>query len=165
MKISKTKFLVAGLLAGTLTFVGCKSDTSADRGTEPTEGTSTGTGTDTGTEGTGTSTDPGTGGSGPSKTKQSDDNLRMPEEDPLRTPEDESVRDAEQEPGVHDDATLDPGVGGSGTGGSGVEDVTEEDDLNEGGNPHEDFRIPDSPTDVVPDEGMNDDLDLPEGAR
>jgi hypothetical protein len=156
MKIPKTKFLVAGLLAGTLTFVGCKSDTSAERTAEP---------TDTTTEDTEAA--PGTGGSGPSKTKTSDFNIRMPYEDPLRLSEEERSREAEAEaePGVHEDATRDPGVGGSGVGGSSVEDVTEEDDLNEGGNIIDHRRIPDSPADVVPDEGMTNETDLPEGAR
>jgi hypothetical protein len=154
MKISKTKMLVAGLLAGSLTFMGCKSDTSAERTDDTTQtgtGTDTGTGT-TGEQGTGTTTPPDTGGSG---TKQTDDNLRMPEEDPLRTPESESIRDAEAEPGVHDDGTLDPGpgVGGSGVD-TGLDNDVPDDDLNEGGNISDDFRMPDSPADDLPESPM-----------
>ncbi|HEX8704425.1 MAG TPA: hypothetical protein VF815_36675 [Myxococcaceae bacterium] len=172
MKISKTKLLVAGLLAGSLTFMGCKSNDAAERTDGTTEGTSTGagTGTDTGTgttgeQGTGTGTNPGTGGSG---TKQSDDNMRMPYEDPLRTPEDESIRDAESEPGVHEGTDLDPGAG---VGGSGVDTGMESDiinaDPNEGGNIDDDFRSPDMPADPVTPEDrmMDDDLSVPEGSR
>ena len=168
MKISKTKLLVAGLLAGSLTFMGCKSNDSAERTDGTTEGTGTGMGTE-GTEGTGTGTgtDPGTGGSG-TDTKQSDDNIRMPYEDPLRTPESESVRDAESETGVHHDTDLDPGAG---VGGSGEESGMESDIIdvgpNEGGNINDDFRSPDMPADpVTPEDRMlNDDLDVPEGSR
>ncbi|MBN1205265.1 MAG: hypothetical protein JXB05_10105 [Myxococcaceae bacterium] len=154
MKISKTQFLVAGLLAGTLTFVGCKSDKSGETppGTDATQDTGTPTGEQP-TEGTstppeGTGTEPGTGGSG-SETKPSDDNLRMPEEDPMRTRDEESAREAESEPGVHDPAT-------GGTGGSGFpeDDTMDEGDLNEGGNADEDFRVPDSPADTIPEEQL-----------
>jgi len=164
------KFLAAGLLAGALTFVGCKSTTSAEQGGTPTGTGTTGTGTDTGTtgtgtgtEGTGTGTNPGTGGAGStddiSRTKQSDDNLRMPEEDPLRTPESESIRGAESEsePGIHDN----PGIGGSGFG----DDTATDETLNPGGNVDDTLRTPGSPADIVPDEGLNGDNDLPEGVR
>lgn len=167
------KFLAAGLLASALTFVGCKSNSSADRTdttTAPATGTDTGTGTSTGTEGTGTSTgtnaNPGTGGSGDSsdisKTKQSDDNLRMPEEDPLRTPENESIRDAESEPGVHDNSAADPGIGGSGfdTGDSSTDET-----LNPGGNVDDTLRTPSSPSDINPDSDINSDSTLPESTR
>lgn len=156
------KFLAAGLLASALTFVGCKSDSSAERTGEPT--TAPATGTDTGTEGTGTSTTPppGTGGSGDiSKTKQSDDNLRMPEEDPLRTPESESIRDAESEPGVHDNRNVDPGIGGSGF----PDDSAIDEPLNPGGNVDETLRTPGSPADIVPENNLNNDSTLPENTR
>lgn len=166
MKLSKGKMLVAGLLVGSLTFVGCKSDSAAERAGDTTDTTGTTTGTETGTtgeQGTDTGTGPGTGGSG---TKQSDDNLRMPNEDPLRTPESESVRDAETEPGVHDDSTLEPGegVGGSGVDPGGVDTGVIDDELNEGGNISDDFRMPDSPSDpVTPEDRMlEDDFDVPE---
>lgn len=163
------KYLAAGLLASALTFVGCKSDSSAERTDTPMApatgtgtNTGTGTGTSTGTEGTGTSTgtnaNPGTGGSGDtsdiSKTKQSDDNLRMPEEDPLRTPQQESIRDAEAEPGVHDNSAVEPGTGGSGfdTGDSAVDET-----LNPGGNVDNTLRTPSSPADIVPDDNLNND--------
>lgn len=162
------KFLAAGLLASALTFVGCKSNTSAERTDEPTTAPATGTGTDTGTgtgtEGTGTSTTPppGTGGSGDiSKTKQSDDNLRMPEEDPLRTPESESIRDAESEPGVHDNSQVDPGIGGSGF----PDDSAIDEPLNPGGNVDETLRTPSSPADIVPENNLNNDSTLPENTR
>jgi hypothetical protein len=165
MKIMNRKFLAAGLLAGALTFVGCKSTTSAEQtGTNtqtPAEGT---TDQGTTTEGTGTQTNPGTGGSGDvSKTKQSDDNLRMPNEDPLRTPENESIRDAESEDerGVHDNNA---GTGGSGFGNDVTNDVND-DALNEGGNVDDTTRIPDSPADTTPDDGMTNDSQLPEGTR
>jgi hypothetical protein len=158
------KFLAAGLLASALTFVGCKSNSSAER-TEPTpepatttEGTSTGTGT----EGTNTNPNPGTGGSGDvSKTKPSDDNLRMPEEDPLRTPEPESLRDAESEPGVHHNSPSEPGTGGSGFGNEDAIDET----LNPGGNVDERLRTPSSPADIVPDDATSSDSEIPESAR
>ncbi|HYI00145.1 hypothetical protein [Hyalangium sp.] len=171
MKNTK-KFLAAGLLAGALTFIGCKSDSSAERteGTPDTTQTTPSTGTPgegSTTEGTSTGTEtppPGTGGSGESdisKTKQSDDNLRMPEEDPLRTPENESIRDAEKEsePGVHDE----PGTGGAGFGNDALEPT--EDNLNEGGNVDDMFRVPDSPADTTPEDGLTEDTQLPEGAR
>ncbi|MDC0711326.1 hypothetical protein POL68_22845 [Stigmatella sp. ncwal1] len=163
MKNLKTKALVAGLLAGTLTFVGCKSDSTMDRPdstpppatdttTPATEGTSTGT----------TATPPGTGGSG-TETRPSDDNLRMPGEDPLRTPENESIRDSETEPGIHHDSDLGPGTGGSGLDNS----VMDDDGLNEAGNV-DDTRLPDSTTDSTlspNDSTIQRDLDVPEGAR
>jgi len=156
MKIMSRKFLAAGLLAGALTFVGCKSDKSAET---PSDTTDQGT-TPPPTEGTGTQTDPGTGGSGDiSKTKQSDDNLRMPEEDPLRTPEPESIRDAESEDerGVHDD--------NAGTGGSGFGNEATDDSLNQGGNVDDTTRIPDSPADTTPDDNMSNESQFPEGVR
>jgi len=167
MKITM-KFLAAGLLAGALTFVGCKSDTSAARPDDTTQ-TTPAPGTEgTGTEGTGTGTEgttppPGTGGSGDvSKTKQSDDNLRMPEEDPLRTPENESIRDAESEPDVHDNSAVDPG-----TGGSGFDDDNDaiDESLNPGGNVDDTRRIPGSPADTVPEDNMSSGSEIPEGAR
>jgi hypothetical protein len=164
MKIMNRKFLAAGLLAGTLTFVGCKSDTSAERTGDTPQTPPAGT-TDQGTtppptEGTGTQPNPGTGGSGDvSKTKQSDDNLRMPEEDPLRTPENESIRDAESEDerGVHDD--------NAGTGGSGFGNEADDDVLNEGGNVDDTTRIPDSPADTTPENNMMNESQIPEGTR
>lgn len=164
MKIMNRKFLAAGLLAGALTFVGCKSDSSAERTGDPSQAPPAGT-TDQGTttppaEGTGTQTAPGTGGSGDvSKTKQSDDNLRMPEEDPLRTPENESIRDAESEDerGVHDN--------NEGTGGSGFGNEINDDVLNEGGNVDDTTRIPDSPTDAPPEDNVSNESQLPEGTR
>jgi hypothetical protein len=161
------KFLAAGLLAGALTFVGCKSDSSAERPADTTQTTpATGEqGTGTGTEGTGTSTgtseNPGTGGSGDiSKTKQSDDNLRMPREDPLRTPEQESIRDAESEsePDVHDN----PGIGGSGFP---DDDSAVDETLNPGGNIDDTLRTPGSPADIVPDDSLSNDSLIPEGER
>ncbi|WP_224367917.1 hypothetical protein [Hyalangium versicolor] len=173
MKLNRKKFLVAGLLAGALTFVGCKSDSSAERtgttdttqtpatGTD-TSGTNTGTGTDT----SNTGTNPGTGGSGDadiSTTKPSDDNLYMPEDDPLRTKQDDTVRQGESEQGVHDNTALPPE---SGTGGSGLDNNDAIDDnLNDGGNV-DDLRIPDSPQDVRPDGlGSDSQSQIPEGAR
>jgi hypothetical protein len=159
MKIMNRKFLAAGLLAGALTFVGCKSDSSAER----TDDTSQMPPADA--EGTGTQTNPGTGGSGDvSKTKQSDDNLRMPREDPLRTPENESIRDAESEDerGVHDNNA---GTGGSGFSNDVNKDVND-DILNEGGNVDGATRIPDSPSDTTPDGNpMMDETQIPEGTR
>lgn len=143
------KFLAAGLLASALTFVGCKSNSSAER-TDPPMAPATGTDT-----GTGTNANPGTGGSGDiSKTKPSDDNLRMPEEDPLRTPQNESIRDAESEPGVHDNSAVDPGIGGSGfdTGDSATDET-----LNPGGNVDDTLRTPSSPADIVPNDNLNND--------
>jgi hypothetical protein len=81
----------------------------------------------------------------------------MPEEDPLRTPENESIRDAESEPGVHDD----PGTGGSGFGNDALEPT--DDNLNEGGNVDDMFRVPDSPADTTPE--ILDDSQIPESAR
>jgi hypothetical protein len=162
------KFLAAGLLASALTFVGCKSNSAAEKTDTTTApatgtGTDTGTGTGTGTEGTGTTTNPGTGGSGDiSKTKQSDDNLRMPEEDPLRTPQPESIRDAESEPGVHDNSAVDPGTGGSGFG---TDDSATDETLNPGGNVDDRLRTPSSPADIVPDDSTSSDSTLPESGR
>ncbi|ADO75750.1 hypothetical protein [Stigmatella aurantiaca] len=163
MKNLKTKALVAGLLAGTLTFVGCKSDSTMDR---PDSTTPPATDTTTpSTEGTstGTTTTPGTGGSG-TETRPSDDNLRMPEEDPLRTPENESIRDSEAEPGIHHNGDLGPGTGGSGLDNS----TTDGDGLNEGGNIDNNNRLPESSTDPAlspNDPSVQGDLDVPEGAR
>jgi hypothetical protein len=196
MKITNRKFLVAGLLASALTFVGCKSDSSAERSgtTEPTQTPpATGTGTDTtgtGTDTTGTGTTPGgtggagmtkppsekldctvvppsgTGGAGSSggdisKTKQSDDNLRMPEDDPLRTKDPDTVRQGETEQGVHEGDIISPEPG---TGGSGFENDAVDDNLNEGGNVDE-LRTPSSPEDVVPDGVTDDSSQIPEGTR
>lgn len=155
MKIMNRKFLAAGLLASALTFVGCKSDSSAERKDDSTQ---------TPPAGTDTQTNPGTGGSGDiSKTKQSDDNLRMPKEDPLRTPEPESIRDAESEDerGVHDNNA---GTGGSGFGNE-VSDDVNDDVLNEGGNVDDTTRIPDSPADTTPEDNMTDASPIPEGTR
>jgi hypothetical protein len=170
MKITNRKFLVAGLLAGALTFVGCKSDKSAERPPDTTETpptTGTGTGTDTGTgTGTGTTgTNPGTGGSGDiSTTKQSDDNLRMPEDDPYRLKDgDKNIRDSESEQGVHKGT---PGTPESGTGGSGFNRDASDDNLNEGGNVDDSLRIPENPSDrTTPDGVTNDSGQLPEDAR
>ena len=155
MKTMTRKFLAAGLIATALTFVGCKSDKSAEQPADATQGTDTGT---TPTEGT--ATDPGTGGAGTediSKTKQSDDNLRMPYEDPLRTPESESIRDAERENerGVHDD--------NAGTGGSGFPNEAIDEPLDLGGN-IDDTRDSDMPSDVPAEDGVMDES-FPEGAR
>jgi hypothetical protein len=169
MKIMNRKFLAAGLLAGALTFVGCKSDKSAERTGDTTQTPPADT-TDQGTttppaEGTGTQTNSGTGGSGDiSKTKQSDDNLRMPREDPLRTPESESIRGAESEDerGVHDDK---PGTGGSGFTND-VDNDVKDDDLNEGGSVDDTTRIPDSPAGTSPDNNpMMNETQIPEGTR
>ena len=178
MKIMNRKFLVAGLLAGALTFVGCKSDSSAEKGsTEPAQTMPPATGTDT----SGTSETPGTGGSGKekldctiqqgtggsgsggdiSKTKQSDDNLRMPEDDPLRTRDPDTVRQGESEEGVHEGDILNPEPG---TGGAGFETEPVPDSLNEGGNIDE-RRVPESPADVVPEGVMDDSSQIPEGTR
>ena len=163
------KFLAAGLLAGALTFVGCKSDSSAQRPddtsqTTPATGTEgSGTNTGTGTEGSGTNTTPGTGGSGHiSKTKQSDDNLRMPEEDPLRTKENESIRGAEAEPSVPDNCEVAPGTGGSGFP---DDDAAIDESLNPGGNLDNTRRTPGSPADIVPDNSVTDDSQIPEDTR
>jgi hypothetical protein len=157
MKNMTRKFLAAGLIATALTFVGCKSDKSAEQPADTTQGTDTGT-TTTPTEGTGT--DPGTGGAGTedvSKTKASDDNLRMPYEDPLRTPESESIRDAERENerGVHDKD--------SGTGGSGFPTEATDDNLDQGGNA-DDTTFPE-PMDTTPDDNMINESQIPEGTR
>jgi hypothetical protein len=148
MKNLKTKALVAGLLAGTLTFVGCKSDNSAARPESTTTPASDSMSTpppadNMGNTGT-TATPPGTGGSG-TETRPSDDNLRMPEEDPLRTPQNESIRDSEMEPGIHHDTDKDMGPG---TGGSGMDNsMINDDKLNEAGDAPEGVRLPDSTTD------------------
>lgn len=194
MKITNRKFLVAGLLAGALTFVGCKSDKSAEKGgmTEPAQTPpptdTTGTGTGTGTDTSGTGTNPGTGGAGTSgttkaphesycppqsgtggsgdtggeisKTKQSDDNLRMPEDDPLRTKDPDTVRQGESEQGVHEGDILEPK---SGTGGSGFTNDAADDNLNEGGNVDQ-RRIPESPADGTP-HGVTEGNQIPEGSR
>jgi hypothetical protein len=163
MKLFRTKLLVAGLLAGSLAFVGCKSNDSTERPDDTTEGTGTGT---TGEQGTGT--EPGTGGSG-TKTKQSDDNLRMPYEDPLRTPEEESIQDAESEaePGVHRDPNLDPGAGVGGSGlDTGMDSDVIDNEPNVGGNINDGLRAPNMPADVVtPDDPMLNDDEVPEDLR
>ncbi|MFL5348586.1 MAG: hypothetical protein ACJ8AT_27640 [Hyalangium sp.] len=177
MKISNQKFLVAGLLAGALTFVGCKSDKSAERPPDTTQTTPpAGTGTDTTGTGTGTSTgtqtNPGTGGSGNSDgqistTKQSDDNLRMPEDDPLRLKNgDKSIRDAESEQGVHENTPATPKLEpNSGTGGSGLNNDATDDNLNDGGNVDDSLRIPDSPADrSTPDGVTNNNAPVPDDA-
>lgn len=173
MKISNQKFLVVGLLAGALTFVGCKSEKSAERTPDTTETTpATGTNTGTGTDTTNPSTNPGTGGSGDSggtisTTKQSDDNLRMPEDDPLRLKHgDKSVRDGESEQGVHENtpppSKLQPN---SGTGGSGFDRDANDDNLNDGGNVDDKLRIPESPSDrTTPDGVSNDNSPVPDDA-
>jgi hypothetical protein len=147
MKLFRTKLLVAGLLAGSLAFVGCKSNDSTERPDDTTEGT---------------------GGSG-TQTKPSDDNLRMPYEDPLRTPEEESIQDAESEaePGVHRDPNLDPGegVGGSGLD-NGLDSDVIDDEPNVGGNIHDGLRAPNMPADVVtPDDPLLNDDEVPEDLR
>lgn len=159
MKNLNRKFLAAGLLASALAFVGCKSDKAAERTDTTEQGTTT-----EGTTTEGTQTDPGTGGAGTqdiNKTRQTDDNLRMPEEDPMRTRESESIRESEQEPGVHDE---DPGTGGAGFGTEATEEPLDEplfEPLNEGGNVDDYTRVPDSPADTVPEEGARDEQ-LPE---
>jgi hypothetical protein len=87
--MTKTKLLLAGVLAGAVAFgTACKTD----KGT-----------TNTGTDTTMMGTDAGTGGAG---MDDMDTRERM---DPL--PE-EGTR--EMEPGVHDDTLNDPGTGGAG---------------------------------------------------
>ena len=93
--MTKTKLLLAGVLAGAVAFgTACKTD----KGT-----TNTGTGTTT------MGTDAGTGGAGMDNTM--DDMDTRDRMDPL--PE-EGTR--EMEPGVHDDTLNDPGTGGAGMG-------------------------------------------------
>ena len=162
MKNMTRKFLAAGLIATALTFVGCKSDKSAeqtdtttDQGTTTTPAEGTGTGTDTGT-------DPGTGGAGTediSKTKQSDDNLRHPEDDWLRTPEQEGIRESEREDerGAHDNNA---GTGGAGFGTEGTDEP-----LDQGGNVDGINRDSDMPSDVPAEDNVMDEDQLPEGAR
>lgn len=169
MKISNRKFLVAGLLAGALTFVGCKSEKSAERTPDTTE-TMPATGTGTDNTGTSTGTNPGTGGSGNtnsniSTTKQSDDNLRMPEDDPLRIKNgDKNIRDGESEQGVHENSAAHPNLDpNSGTGGSGLDRDAIDDNLNDGGNVDDSVRIPDSPMDrTTPDGVTNDSTHAPD---
>jgi hypothetical protein len=92
--MTKTKLLLAGVLAGAVAFgTACKTD-------KGTTNTGTGTGTDTTMMG---GDDAGTGGAG---MDNMDTRERM---DPL--PE-EGTR--EMEPGVHDDTLDDPGTGGAG---------------------------------------------------
>ncbi len=168
MKITNQKFLVAGLLAGALTFVGCKSEKSAERTPDTTQ-----TAPPTGTGTTGTCTNAGTGGSGGSSnistTKQSDDNLRMPEDDPLRLKDgDKSIRDAESEQGVHENTPAKPKLNPNncGTGGSGSSSGETDDNLNDGGNVPTRLRIPDSPMErATPDGVTNDNTQAPEGAH
>jgi hypothetical protein len=95
MKFAKRTLLVTGLLTGTLTIVGCGSATPAVRESPYEDNTNAGFGH-------------------VSKTKQSDDNLRMPLEDPLRTKESESIVAAENEPDLEGGAQAATGVGGSG---------------------------------------------------
>jgi hypothetical protein len=162
MKNMTRKFLAAGLIATALTFVGCKSNTSAEQGTTPDQGTTTtpAEGTGTGTD-TGTGTTPGTGGGGTgtedvSKTKSSDDNLWQPEDDPYRTPERESIEDAarEDERGAHDNKP--------GTGGAGFPTEPTDDNLDQGGNA-DDTTLP--PMDPTPDDNMINESQIPEGTR
>ena len=88
--MTKTKLLVAGLLAGAVAFgTGCKTD----KGT-------TNTGTDTSTM----STDGGMGGAGVDTMDRGREQV-----DPLPQ---EGTR--EMEPGVHDDIPAQPGTGGTG---------------------------------------------------
>ncbi|HVG57573.1 MAG TPA: hypothetical protein VNA24_03405 [Hyalangium sp.] len=96
MTFAKRALLVSGLLTGTLTFVGCGPHTPAVRESPYGDNTNAGFGH-------------------VSKTKQSDDNLRMPLEDPLRTKESESIVAAENEPDLKEGAQAATGVGGSGT--------------------------------------------------
>ncbi|WP_375768993.1 hypothetical protein NR798_46230 [Archangium gephyra] len=88
--MTKTKLLLAGLVAGAVAFgTGCKTD----KGT-------TNTGTDTSTM----STDAGTGGAGIDTMDRGREEV-----DPLPQ---EGTR--EMEPGVHDDIPAEPGTGGTG---------------------------------------------------
>ncbi|OJT19453.1 hypothetical protein BO221_34260 [Archangium sp. Cb G35] len=90
--MTKTKLLLAGLLAGAVAFgTGCKTDKGAAN-------------TNTGTDTSSMPTDAGTGGAG------ADPMDREREEvDPLPQ---EGTR--EMEPGVHDDIPAQPGTGGTG---------------------------------------------------
>ena len=160
MKISNRKFLVAGLLAGALTFVGCKSDKSAERSPDATQTMPPADNTTAPP-----ATNPGTGGSGDytgesniSTTKQSDDNLRMPEDDPLRLKDgDKSIRDSESEQGVHKNSAAHPKLDpNSGTGGAGFNGDATDDNLNDGGNVDDSVRIPDSPMDRSTPDGVRD---------
>ncbi len=95
--MTKTKLLLAGVLAGAVAFgTACKTD----KGTA-----NTGTGTDTTTMGT----DAGTGGAGMDDTM--DDMDTRDRMDPL--PE-EGTR--EMEPGMHEGTLDEPGTGGAGMG-------------------------------------------------
>jgi hypothetical protein len=173
MKTMTRKFLVAGLIAGALTFVGCKSDSSAERTpppagtmqTPPPPDTTPGPGTQSRPPPAGTETNPGTGGSGTiSTTKQSDDNLRMPEDDPLRLKTgDKNVRDAESEQGVHENSAVSPEPG---TGGSGFNRDAIDNSLNEGGNVDDTVKDPQAPLDrQVPYNPLRPDSQIPEGSR
>ncbi|WP_224363806.1 hypothetical protein [Hyalangium versicolor] len=95
MKFTNRKRLVTGLLAGTFMFIGCTASTPTVRKSPYGNNTNAGAGHI-------------------SKTKASDDNLRMPLEDPLRTKEHESIRDAEVEPAASESEQPGVGTGGSG---------------------------------------------------
>jgi hypothetical protein len=91
--MTKTKLLLAGLVAGAVAFgTGCKTDKGP---------ANTGTGT---TDTTTMSTDAGTGGAGMDTMDRGREEM-----DPLPQ---EGTR--EMEPGVHDDIPAEPGTGGTG---------------------------------------------------
>jgi hypothetical protein len=90
--MTKTKLLLAGLVAGAVAFgTGCKTDKGPAN-------------TNTGTDTTTMSTDAGTGGAGVDTMDRGREEM-----DPLPQ---EGTR--EMEPGVHDDTLTEPGTGGTG---------------------------------------------------
>ncbi|MFE8603647.1 hypothetical protein [Archangium violaceum] len=90
--MTKTKLLLAGLVAGAVAFgTGCKTDKGAAN-------------TNTGTDTSSMPTDAGTGGAGA-------DTMDRDREDVEPLPQ-EGTR--EMEPGVHDDIPAQPGTGGTG---------------------------------------------------
>lgn len=90
--MTKTKLLLAGLVAGAVAFgTGCKTDKGAAN-------------TNTGTDTSSMSTDAGTGGAGV-------DTMDRDRQEAEPLPQ-EGTR--EMEPGVHDDIPAQPGTGGTG---------------------------------------------------
>ena len=92
MKFLKARWLAAGALASGLMFAGCSANSSSVRESPYADNT-------------------GMGFGHISKTKQSDDNLRMPLEDPLRTRQQENIRAAEADANIEESNT---GIGGAG---------------------------------------------------